>query len=346
MPGDLFIAGTGAWLPEPMTVQEAEQAGLCEHRRVWNTGFASVCIATAESPPEMAVRAARQALSRATCEPDDVALVLHASAYYQGHDMWAPASYIQRLAVGNRSPSMEIRQLSNGGLAALELAEAYLLNDSGRAAALITTADRFCLPGYDRWRTDPGTVCGDGGTAMVLSAREGFAVLRSLETVSEPALEVVGRGREPFGDAPLGAGQPIDLGGRAAQVTRELGLDTLLGHIKDGQGQAIGRATREAGVKLSEIDWFVLPNMGRMRMRAYFFEPFKIDPERTTWDWGRHVGHLGAGDQFAGLDQLISGGRLRPGQTCMVIGVGSGFSWSAAIIEMTKQPRWAPGPVN
>ncbi|MCZ9343319.1 3-oxoacyl-ACP synthase, partial [Streptomyces sp. TRM76130] len=129
------------------------------------------------------------AIDRSGTDAQDISLVLHACTYFQGHDLWAPASYIQQAAVGNDCLSSEVRQLSNGGMAALELGVAYLEAGRGRRAVLITTGDRFCPPGFDRWNTDPGTVCGDGGTAMVLSAEGGFARLRSLVTVSDPALE-------------------------------------------------------------------------------------------------------------------------------------------------------------
>lgn len=341
-PDGLYIAGTGTWLPTPMTVDEAERMGLCERRRVWNTGTVSACVATKESAPEMAVLAARAALDQAGCEPQDVDLVLHASTYFQGHDMWAPASYIQRFALGNRCPAMEVRQLSNGGLAALDLASAYLRADGGRTAALITTADRFCLPGYDRWRTDPGTICGDGGTAVVLSAVGGYAVVRSLATVSDPDLETAGRGDDPFGTAPLGARAPIDLIRYGTAMAGEIGLETLLGRIEAGQRQAFERAAADAGVAFSEIDLFVLPNLGRTRMRAHYFEPFGIDPDRTTCAWGSRTGHLGAGDQFAGLDHLVASGRLAPGQTCMLAGVGAGYTWTAVVVEMTGRPATVP----
>ena len=212
----------------------------------------------------------------------------------QGHDMWAAASYIQRLVLGNRCPAMEVRQLSNGGMAAVELAAAYLTAAPGRTAALLTTADRFCLPGFDRWRSDPSTICGDGGTALVLSAGSGFARVRSLVTVSDPGLERAGRGDDPFGPAPLSLRSPMDMTQGSGSLVRELTLPGLVKRIKAGQREAFERATAEADVKFAEIDWYVLPNMGRSRMRAHYFAPFGIAPERTTWEWGTRVGHLGA----------------------------------------------------
>ncbi|MEU6563708.1 ketoacyl-ACP synthase III family protein [Nocardia nova] len=334
----LYVAGAGSWLPERMSLGDAVAQGLVERALVWNTGIESVCVSTGMAPPEMAVRAARTAIGASDHEPDEFALVLHACAYHQGHDMWSPASYIQRFALGNVCPAMEVRQMSNGGLAAVELAAAYLTAHHG-TAALVTTADRFSLPGFDRWRTDPATICGDGASAIVLSRRRGFALIRSLVTVSDPGLERGGRGDRQFGDAPLSAGTPIDMTANSGALVKEIGLEALLRRLEAGQWEAFDRACTAAGLKFSDIDRYVLPNLGRTRMKAQFFEPFGIDPARTTWDWGRTVGHLGAGDALAGFAELTSAGMLAPGQTCLLAGLGAGFSWTVAILEITADVR-------
>ncbi|MFD1044695.1 hypothetical protein ACFQ1S_03355, partial [Kibdelosporangium lantanae] len=38
-------------------------------------------------------------------------------------------------------------------------------------------------------------------------------------------------------------------------------------------------------VKFADVDWYALPNMGRTRMKAQYYDPFDIDPQRTTWSW-------------------------------------------------------------
>jgi 3-oxoacyl-[acyl-carrier-protein] synthase III len=335
---NLYIAGTGRRLPEPMTVDEAERAGLCERRLIWRTEIVSVCVASNESAPEMAAHAAGLALRQADCSSDEISLILHANTYYQGHDLWPPASYIQHVAVGNRCPAIEVRQMSNGGLAALELAASYLVADPARGQALVTTGDRFCPPGYDRWRTDPGTICGDGGTAAVLSTQQGYARLRSLVSVSDPSLEKIARGDDEFGPAPFSARMPIDLDAHRASLVREIGLDEVLDRIDAGQRETFKRALSDAEVELSDIDWFVLPSLGYGRLKAHFLDPFGIDPDRTTWSWGRQIGHLGAGDQIAGFGYLAESGNLLPGQRCLLAGVGAGFSWSAGVVEMIRLP--------
>ncbi|MFD9904174.1 ketoacyl-ACP synthase III family protein [Streptomyces sp. NPDC059063] len=334
MSDDLYLAAASSWLPERMTLDEADRAGLAERARVWNTGIQSVCVSADKSAPEMAVLAARAALERSGTDPEDLQLRLHACAYHQGHDMWPTASYIQRFSGGGSCPAIEVRQMSNGGMIALELAAGYL-SGGGRTTALVTTADRFCLPGFDRWRSDPSTICGDGGTAVVVSARGGFARIRGLVSVSDSGLEHGSRGEE-FSDAPLATGGPIDL--NSDLLVRELGVEGLLNRIEAGQREAFDRACAQADVKFSDVDWFVLPNLGRTRMRAQYFDPFGIDPQQSTWSWGRQVGHLGAGDQFAALAHLVSEGSLEPGQTCLLAGIGAGFTWTVGVLEIVATP--------
>ena len=69
-------------------------------------------------------------------------------------------------------------------------------------------------------------------------------------------------------------------------------------------------------------------------MSACFYEPFEIDPGRTTWDWSRTIGHLGAADQFAGLDHLRRSGKLAVGDLVVLMSVGAGYSWGCAVLDV------------
>jgi 3-oxoacyl-[acyl-carrier-protein] synthase III len=338
--GDMFIAGTASHLPPAMNVEQAIAEGLCEERLASVMQVAAVTVSESESGPELAAAAARTALERSGATPAEIDIVLHASIYYQGQGLWAPASYVQRVAVGNRCPAMQIGQVSNGGMAAMELATAYLRADSSRTAALLTSGDRFCQPGFDRWRSDPGTVYADGGTALVLSRRSGFARVRSLATVSRPELEGMHRGTVPFGPVPFSHRDRVDLEACKDEFIGENSKSFAVAHLVAGQREAIKQALADAGLDLADIDWFVLPHLGHRRLMAGYFSKFDIDPARSTWPWSRTVGHLGAGDQFAGFDHLVTSGAAGPGSTCLLIGVGAGFSWSCAVIEVLETPPW------
>ncbi|MEU7181088.1 MULTISPECIES: ketoacyl-ACP synthase III family protein [Streptomyces] len=343
MNGDLYIAGCGTWLPPAVPTERALAAGDCDEKLAALTAMRSVTVADKEAAPEMAALAARVALDRAGTAPEEIDLVLHASLYSQGHHLWAPASYVQRVAVGNRCPAMEVRQVSNGGMAAMELARGYLAAASDRSAALITTGDRMSLPGFDRWRSDPGTVYADGGTALVLSRRGGFARLRSLVTVSDPVLEGMHRGGHPFGAPSLDEHRTVDLDAHKRAYVAAAGTSFSVARVAAGQEAALHGALAEAGVGLADISSVALPHMGWRRLKTAFFSQLDIPPERTTWEWGRHIGHLGGGDPIAGFDHLVVAGRLAPGDLCLLVSVGAGFSWSSAVVELLTCPSWAVG---
>jgi 3-oxoacyl-[acyl-carrier-protein] synthase-3 len=337
---ETYVAGCASWLPPAMSTAEAIAEGLCTAAIAARTQIEAVTVAPGLGGPQMAATAADRALRRAGVTGAQVDLLLHAALYYQGHDMWAPAAYVQRMVDARQCTAIDVRQTSNGGMACIELAVGYLSAGGQRDIALLSTGDHFSLPGIDRWRSDVGTVFADGGTAMVLSRRAGFARLVNVVSVADPALEQMHRGEDPFGPVAFSHRQPLDVNRTTRAYLRSVGASYGVGRMAAGQREVVDRTLDEAAMKLVDVDWFVLPNLGRQRMESHFFGPLDIPPERSTWHWGRRIGHLGAGDQFAGLASLMVTRTARPGQRCLLLGVGGGFNWSGAVVEILEQPAW------
>ncbi len=337
---DIYVRGTGVRLPSSLSMEEAVATGDCPPRLAAATGVTSVAYSPDESAAEMAAKAAHRALDRADSAPGDVELILHADTYHQGQDLWPVTSYIQRETLGNSCPAIEIRQMSNGGLAAMDLATAYLTADTSRHDALLTTADRFCRPGIDRWRTDPGTPYADGATALVLSRRGGYARLLSIAVFSDSDLEPLHRGEEPFSPAPFTHRMPVDFEEAKRSFVGQFGMSYAVARANAGQQRVVKQALTDVRMDISDADWVLLPHFGRRRLQSIYYKPLGIDPARTTWEWSRTVGHLGAGDQFAGLDHLVASGKAMPGDRCVMISVGAGYSWGCAVLEITDRPSW------
>jgi 3-oxoacyl-[acyl-carrier-protein] synthase-3 len=336
-----FIAGLGTWLPPLTPVEEAVRLGHCDAQTARKSEMTAVAVDHGdEVPAELAVRAAQDALAQAGCAPDDIALVLHAYLYDQGNELWSAAAYVQRRTGTGRGPAIGIQQVSNGGMASLYLASTYLKAMPGASYALVTTADRFALPGYDRWHSDPGTVYADGGTAVVLSAARGFARLLSLSMVSDPDLEGMHRAGRASGIGRLSGKRPVDLGGCKADYVSEAGTAAVVERIATGQREAMDAAFSAAGTKPGDIDWFILPHFGKRRLSTNYLRYLDVPLEKTNWHVGRMIGHLGAGDQIASLAHLLRDGRLRAGQRCALIAVGAGFTWSCGVVEVSEVPEW------
>jgi 3-oxoacyl-[acyl-carrier-protein] synthase-3 len=236
---------------------------------------------------------------------------------------------------------MDVHQMSNGSLAAVELAAAYLAADPSRPAALVTVADRLAGPGFDRWRSDlHSIVYGDGAAALVL-ARSGFARLLSVATISDSSLEPMYRGDQPFGPVWGHAGRPLDNRARRQAFLAQTTVADVARRTREGLTEVVDRALAEAGITRAEITWAVFPNIGLAALKSAYLRVLGLDVAATTWEFGRRTGHVGAADQLIGLSWLTECGRARPGDLVMLVGIGAGFTWTCAVAEFTEIP---PGP--
>ena len=94
----------------------------------------------------------------------------------------------------------------------------------------------------------------------------------------------------------------------------------------------------EAEAQPDDIDWWVLPNVGRTLLQWQYLNVLGVGVERTTWEWGRRLGHMGAGDHVVGLNHLAETGTLGVGDRVALAGSGLGFNWSCAVLEIVAPP--------
>ena len=121
---DVYLSGLGVFQPPTVDAGQAARRGEYDPGAYLENRLTGVCVAGDISPPEMAVHAARQALSRAGADPARIGMVMHATTFIQGPEGWHSPSYIQKEIVANASPAMEIRLGCNGMFAGLELGKA------------------------------------------------------------------------------------------------------------------------------------------------------------------------------------------------------------------------------
>ncbi|WP_434597698.1 ketoacyl-ACP synthase III family protein [Streptomyces sp. A5-4] len=335
----VHIAGTGVWLPGAVTARSAVESGRYDPEQSAADDLISVRVADEDmAPPDMAVQAATTALKRSGLDAEDVELLVHTSIWFQGVEMWPAASYVAGHALGRHVPAIGLRQECNAGLSALELAAGKIQSGPPTAAAMVTTADRFGEPLIQRWSSEPGFVYGDGATALMLSRRPGFARLLSTASGADNSLEAVVRGA---GFIPVPTNAPLDLSGRVEHYIRTTGsFRTATERVTRIVRQVVATALADAGTDLEGIARVVVPSSGRSRMDWQVEALLGVPLAKSGWEFARRVGHLGAGDQFAGLNHLVESGELRVGDKVLLVGGGSGFSCTCAVLEMTGEPHW------
>ncbi|MFD2767488.1 ketoacyl-ACP synthase III family protein [Micromonospora eburnea] len=339
---DFYIGGIGAFLPPTVTVQDAVAEGLYPAEDVELHQLGGAAVAGDLPAPEMALRAAQQAVKQFGQPATDFDLMIYASTWHQGPDGWLPHSYLQRHLVGGAVPAVEIRQGCNGIFSAMMLAVSHLRAEPHRRHALLVAADNYGTPMMDRWRMNPGTIAGDAGTAVVLTKDPGFAELLAVSSVTVPEAEELHRGGEPLFPPTATVGRSLSFAGRFQQqvVARSVGM-AALAKAQDLMIATVADTVAECGLTFDDLDKVAFMNYSREVVEQRCMMPLGLPMSRSSWDYGRTVGHCGASDHVLSLKHLVETGQLRPGQHMLMLGTGPGINLACALIKIVGTPERA-----
>ncbi|MFL6121180.1 3-oxoacyl-ACP synthase, partial [Actinophytocola sp.] len=271
---DVYLNGVGCDVGALVPVALPLAAGEFTADDAARTGQLSTAVAERYGP-ELAVRAGREALRQAG---DDItpSLCLHAGIYHPGIDFWHAASYVRdQLGLGaGPGLTLELGAMSNSLVAGLDIAASVLRGRPDHDAALITAGDRFGAPGFPHWSTDTGIVYGDAGSAVVLSRRPGLARIRSIASFTDPSLEGLQRGDEPFRTASVTAHRSLDIRRRKRQwLGRHGGPAHVDTRNADGVTTVVKTALSEAGLDLPDIAKICAPHYGRRLVQTQILRP-------------------------------------------------------------------------
>lgn len=335
LPSPLGLAGHTWFPPDRDLTVDAVRAGRVDAKTARELGYEGLLLAVDTAPPEMAVLAAQPLLDRIGCPPDSLGTLLHASIHYQGHDIWSAPHYIAR-RLGTAAQPIGLLQQCNGGATGIELAAAALLAAPETGPALVTTADRFLPPSWDRWLGDFGMAVGDAATAVVVHRGEYPAdlMLHATGTVSVPELEEMHRGNDAFNTSSLEHSPVIDVRRTKRAFIRRHGIDRFYKAAHQGVRRAVSESLANAGLEPDDprLRWAVLPRLGKKAMEEAYIPPLVQVTPAELLDLGTPTGHLGAGDLNASLAQLARENRLEPGEFALVLNSGGGFTFSSFIV--------------
>ncbi|MEV0804802.1 ketoacyl-ACP synthase III family protein [Micromonospora sp. NPDC050200] len=349
MSTDISISGIGVFLPEVVSVEHAVEQGWYSADEVELHELAGAAVAGELPAPEMALRAAQDALKRAGQRPEDVDLLLYADSWHQGPDGWQPQYYLQRHLLGGDLLAVEVRHGCNGMFSALQLAAGYLGGDAARAGrprvALLVAADNFGTPLMDRWTMGPGYIAGDAASAVVVTTGPGIARLLSVRSLTVPEAEEMHRAGQPLFPPGVTVGRGLNFGDRNAEFRRrvmaEAGGTAALLQIHLRTLRLVDDTLADAGIGIDDVTRVAYMNYSREIVEQRCMAALNLPMSMSTWDFGRTVGHLGASDQIVSLEHLLSTGALKPGDHLLMLGVGPGVTLSCALVRIDAPTPWA-----
>ncbi|GGY75551.1 hypothetical protein CP967_12655 [Streptomyces nitrosporeus] len=342
---NIFLAGTGAYIPPRVSAAEAVRNGSYDKERMESCGWRSIAVSDGVSAPDMAVAAVRQAVGRSGLGPEEIDILIHSCAYHQGPDGWSAPHYVLRSTLGTPIPALTVDQGCNAFLAALEMATQYLLCSPSRTGALVSSADNFGAPSVDRWYAHRDAVLADAASAVVLSKRSGWAALRSVESVSLPQFEILNRGHEPIFPPALTTGRKLDMNEHLEAMVEELGPKASeIGRDYAASGsKLIEQVTGEAGIGVADLSKVLHLGAGSPDFLESHLRPMGLDASLGGVDFFRDVGHAGAADVGLQLNHLVEDGQVSPGDHLLMMSAGPGIMITAAVVTVLEIPSWHAG---
>jgi 3-oxoacyl-[acyl-carrier-protein] synthase-3 len=304
------VVGLGHRLPDRVVPNGpiAERIGVDSDWIVRRTGIRERRYAAPdERTTDLALAAARRALSDAGLKASDIDLVLVATM--TPDELTPNTAPLVADALGLTVAAFDVGSACTGWLSALSVGAGQI--ETGRAQNVLVigaeTLSRITNP--DDKRT--ASLFGDGAGAVVLS---------------------------PEGDGAVG---PIVLAsdgsmGDTITATHDDRLLIMDGHttfnmavkvLSDSTADAVARA----GLTLDDIDLFVY-HQANGRILKSVGEKLGLPAERVA-DYVGETGNTSAASIPLTLSLLREDGRLRPGQKLLLAAVGAGFTWGAGVVE-------------
>ncbi|WP_030937005.1 ketoacyl-ACP synthase III family protein [Streptomyces sp. NRRL S-646] len=341
----VYVDTVGAYIPDRwVSVEQAVREGLYDEYSVqYGTGLTAAYIADDLPALDMAVLAARQAFRRSANDLEDLDYHVHCTAVQHGPEGFYPPGYLLRELGVSGVASTDVRQHSNGLLAGIEVAVGQLTGAAGAETVLVTAAENFTSPLIDRWTGfGTGFTASDGGAAVLLSGEGGFAALRAVNSGTQPELEQWHRGEEsllPFRGEQRKASGTMELLSYFNQHV--MPLDKCMEMIRDFELDIVHRSLVDAGLNASDLRWVVAANSDSRMIDQMKMQPLGLPMSRSTWDFGKEYGHMGACDMAVSLNHLLVNGLLSPGDHILMTTSASGWVSTSAVLTVLELPAWA-----
>jgi 3-oxoacyl-[acyl-carrier-protein] synthase III len=319
------ITGTGSYLP-PRRVANADlvrqlatqgietsDEWIVERTGIRARHFADDGICASD----LAVPAARHALEAAGRRAEDIDLIIVATST---PDMVFPstACIVQRKLGTHGCPAFDVQAVCSGFVYALTVADSMIRTGAAHKA-LVIGAEVFStiLDFSDR------TTCvlfGDGAGAVVLEGSDTPGILatelhadgRHVDILCVPGTVSGGR---VIGD-PL-----LKMDGQAV-------FKLAVGVLDSAARAVLDKAARSA----EQLDWLI-PHQANIRIMQATARKLKLPMDKVIVTVDAH-GNTSAASIPLALDVAVRDGRVRPGDTVMLEGVGGGFTWGAVLLDL------------
>ena len=322
------IIGTGSYLPAQRVTNDELAAQLAakgvETSDEWivsRSGISARHYAAAdENASDLAVKAGQQALAAAGLAPEDIDMIIVATSTPDFYGNFPSTACIvqNKLGIRNHSAAFDVGAVCSGFVYAMSTADAFIKAGNAKNVLVIgTEVFSRILDFKDR------TTCvlfGDGAGAVVMSASEEPGVL-AVKLHADGSHGHILCGPTNPSNAAIEGEKFLYMDGPAVFKLAVSVLEKVANEALD-----------HARLPASAIDWLI-PHQANLRIMSGTAKKLGLPLEKMVVTVNEH-GNTSAASIPLALDQAVRDGRIQPGHTIMMEGVGGGFTWGAVLARM------------
>lgn len=322
------IAGTGSYLPEKVLTNSDLEKTL-DTSDEWirtRTGISERRIASeSESASVLAAHAARKALKAAGLEADDLSLIIVCTST---PDLLFPATacFVQKEIGASKSAAFDVSAVCSGFVYGISIAEQYI--KSGRYQHILVIGSEVNSRIVDWTDRNTCVLFGDGAGAVVLSR----------ETGSEPcgvlSSHIYSDGNlSNLIEVPKVIGRSQACGENGTQdhfFIKMAGGATFKEAIKRMTAVCL-EALEYNGLSKDDVD-LVIPHQANKRIIDAVTQKLQIPAEKVFLNIHKY-GNTSAASIPIAINEAKELGLIKPGCLMLMMVVGSGLTWGAAVIR-------------
>ena len=317
------VRGVGGYLPAKV-LTNADLSKMVDTTDEWitaRTGISKRHIAAeGETTSDMGAAAARKAMEAAGVGPDDIDLIIVATAT-PDYTVPATATVVQNKLGITRGAAFDLQAVCSGFVYAVATADNFLARGQFERA-LVIGAETFSriLDWSDR---STCVLFGDGAGAIVLErqtkAEAGDRGVKGIHLRSD------GRYRDLL---------YVDGGPSTTQTVGHLRMvgNQVFKHAVGKISDSVKAAAADAGIAVQDIDWFV-PHQANQRILNAVAERLGLEEHKVISTVADH-GNTSAASVPLALAHATEDGRIKQGDLILIEAIGGGLTWGSALIRM------------
>lgn len=317
------VRGVGGYLPEKVLTNE-DLSKMVDTTDEWITARTGIrkrhIAADGQTTSDLGAEAARRAMKAAGVGPDDIDLIIVATAT-PDYTFPATATVVQNKLGITRGAAFDLQAVCSGFVYAVATADNFLARGQFERA-LVIGAETFSriLDWSDR---STCVLFGDGAGAIVLERQtKGDAGDRGVKGIH---LRSDGRYRDLL---------YVDGGPSTTQTVGHLRMvgNQVFKHAVGKISDSVKAAAADANIAVKDIDWFV-PHQANQRILSAVAERLGLDDHKVISTVADH-GNTSAASVPLALAAAVDDGRVKQGDLILIEAIGGGLTWGSALIRM------------